>query len=165
MSELTYVESETKVTLTYCPMCGERGDELVIGEVYKYIGEHGENFGYGHAGGELAQALMLEGVKYIAHPLGDNEPAPGGHVCSDCSAEIAHQQKQFEAEVIRGGLHWTCEDCGQFGVIINDDSLGFCAATRGAAGVKPPNQLGVRFSDCEQHQTVEDMLPETDTQH
>ena len=164
MSGLTYVEAETPVSLTFCPMCGERGEEIVIGEVYRYIGEGGRLLGYGHPGGVLAQALINDKVDYIAVPLEEHEEAPGGHACSNCSARIALQQKRFEAEVIAGGLHWSCEQCGRFGVIVKDDSLGFCAATRGAAGVQPPNQLGVRFSDCEQHVSVDTQIPD-DTQH
>lgn len=154
--ELNYVNTETPVSLTYCPVCGDRGDELVIGEVYKYTNENDELLGYGHPGGVLAQALIGDGVEYVAVPLEDNEPAPGGHACDNCSAEIRMQQKRFEAEVIAGGLHWSCTMCNKFGVIVKDDSRGFCSATRGAAGVQPPNQLGVRFDHCDQHASEED---------
>ena len=149
--------------LTYCPVCNENGEEIVIGEVYKYFGEDGELFGYGHPGGVLGQALCHDETPYVTVPLKDNEKAPGSHPCSNCHADIRLQQKRFEAEVVAGGLHWACEECGKFGVIVKDDSLGFCSTTRGAAGVQPPNQLGVRFNYCTQHESADDPEIYSDT--
>lgn len=161
--ELNYATVETPITMTYCPLCYAEGDEIVVGEVYKYIDEDGELIGYGHPGGVLAQALISDETPYVASPIKPDETVPGGTPCSNCAADIKMSQKKFEAEVIAGGLHWACEECGKFGVIIKDDSIGFCAATRGAAGVQPPNQLGVRFDRCEQHAAADDPESFSDT--
>lgn len=153
------VEPRTKtVHQTFCPICLQSGEELVIGEVYRYVGEEDKFvYGYDHAGGPLGRALTEDRVPYIATKLQPHERAPGSAPCAACDKRIEVQRKIFNAEVEAGGLHWTCEECGLFGVIVRNDSLGFCAATRGAAGVEPPNQLGVRFDRCEQHESEEDV--------
>jgi hypothetical protein len=147
----TDIETFTQAHLTYCPLCRGAGEELIVGEVFRYTGPNGELFGYDHAGGPLGHHLREEEIKYIAVPLEEGERVRGEVTCENCSKRIARQRKRFEAEVIAGGLHWTCEGCHKFGVIVRNDSLGFCADTRGVAGVEPPNQLGVRFTNCEQH--------------
>ena len=161
--ELNYCKVETPVVMTYCPLCHAAGNDIVIGEVYKYIDEDGDLIGYGHPGGVLAQALISDETPYVASPIKSDEKVPSGEPCSDCAADIKMRQKKFEAEVVAGGLHWACEECGLFGVIVKNDSIGFCAATRDAAGVQPPNQLGVRFDRCEQHESADDPTVFSDT--
>lgn len=145
-----------EVRLTYCPKCNEDGEELVIGEVYKYFAEDGVLLGYGHPGGSLGVALTNDEVKYTTVPLTGNDRAPGSHICSNCYAALRMQGKRFEELVIAGGVHWWCEDCLDFGVIVNEDSVGFCVGARAAAGVQPPNQLRVNFERCAQHRSAED---------
>ena len=146
----------TPARQTFCPLYKGDSDELVIGDVVRYVSPEGEELGYGHPGGLLAQALIHDETPYEVEELEDHERAPGGVFCDDCSAMISEQRVRFTREVISGGVHWSCDECGKFGIIIANDSRGFAADTRGAVGVKPPNQLGVKFDRCIQHQSEED---------
>lgn len=142
--------------MTYCPVCNGNAEEVVVGDVIRYVGPNGEVFGYGHPGGVLSQELLKQGIKYVAVPLEDHEKAPGSHPCPDCAAGIAMQRKRNELEVIKGGLHWYCVQCRSHGVVVAGDSKGFSAQVRGASGVQPPNQLGVKFTNCQQHAAEDD---------
>jgi len=142
---------------TYCPICKGDAEELTVGEVIKYFGESTDKFiGYGHPGGVLSTVLLEHGVAYRTEPVGEAEMLPAGGPCPDCVAEIAQQRAEFAVEVKKGGLHWTCDECDMFGVIIADDSIGFSAGVRNNAGVPPPKQLGVKFTKCSQHESQGD---------
>lgn len=153
----TIERTTIKTHPTYCPMCYEPSEEVVVGEVFRYIDKHGKLIGYGYPGGILGLELTEYEVDYTVESV-DGERLPGGHPCSNCQAEIQHHRKECEAEVIRGGLHWQCTMCGLFGVIMHNDSQGFCKEVRAAAGVQPPQQFGVKFSNCWQHQTEVDVV-------
>lgn len=149
-------ELKQEVRLTFCPLCGLDAEELTIGEVLKYIGESGEMLGYGHPGGVLAFSLIDNEVKYKTQTLDPAERAPAGHPCSDCAANIAHQRAEFQVEVERGGVHWNCTSCEQWGVVMHDDSRGFSVGVRRSAGIEPPNHIGVKFINCKQHESEDD---------
>ena len=138
--------------LTFCPVCQGNAEEITIGVVLKYYGEEtGILLGYGHPGGVLAQELLRQEITYRTEAVRDGERLPAGGPCPDCQADIMHQRLEFEEEIKRGGIHWSCNVCAKFGVVMHNDSIGFCANLRGASGIAPPNHLEVRFIRCEQH--------------
>ena len=138
-------------------MCDDPSEEVVVGEVFRYIDKRGKLIGYDHPGGVLGYELTEHGVEYTTEEV-DGGRVPGGQPCSNCKARIQQHRKECEAEVIKGGLHWHCAMCGLFGVIIHNDSRGFCKDVRKQAGVLPPQQFGVKFSNCWQHQTDADLI-------
>lgn len=147
-----------EVRLTYCPLCGFAAEELTIGEVVKYYSvESGELIGYGHPGGVLAHSLIESEVKYNTKTLDVTERAPAGEPCANCAADIAKQRAEFKVEIARGGIHWHCLACQVWGVIVHNDTRGFAAGVRARAGVEPPTHIGVKFKDCRQHQSEEDV--------
>lgn len=142
---------------TTCPLCKNDAEQIVIGTVYRYTTSRGGHFiGFGHAGGPLAHKLLDLGVDYEAEVIGPYDKVPADRPCPDCEADLFHQRLEFEQEVINGGLHWRCVMCGKFGVIVANDSVGFCENVRGEAGIEPPTQMGVRFENCIQHATPDD---------
>lgn len=147
----------TETHPTYCPMCEEPSEEVVVGEVFRYIDKRGKVIGYDHPGGKLGNELTIHDVTYTFE-LVDGDRLPGGQPCPDCVARIAQHRKECEYEVVQGGLHWQCAMCRKFGVIVHNDSQGFCKDVRNAAGVQPPQQFGVKFSNCWQHQTEVDVV-------
>ena len=152
MSGTSTAEKGLDPHLTFCTICQGDAEELTIVTVLKYYGEEtGILLGYGHPGGVLAQELLDQEITYRTEAVGDAERLPAGGPCPDCQADIMHQRLEFEEEIKRGGVHWTCNVCGQFGVIIANDSVGFCDHMRGTSGIKPPNYLEIRFVRCEQH--------------
>lgn len=146
---------------TICPLCNNNAEQIVIGRVYRYKTSKGGHFlGFGHAGGPLAYRLLEDGVEYTAEIVDQSEKLPADGPCPDCQADLLHQRLEFEQEVMNGGLYWKCDMCQKYGVIVADDSLGFCKSVRGTARVAPPNQTvvvsGVRFSFCGQHASADD---------
>lgn len=145
-----------EVRLTFCPVCGMDAEELTIGEVLKYVNKDGDVLGYGHPGGILALTLIDQEIPYETIKLESFERAPAGHPCSNCMADIAQQRAEFKVEIELGGLHWHCEECGVWGIVMHDDSHGFSAGVRRASGIKPPTHAGVRFTNCKQHESEDD---------
>ena len=138
--------------LTYCPICKGNAEELTIGTVLKYYGEETDILlGFGHPGGALAHELIRQEVSYRTEAVGEAERLPAGGPCPDCRADIMHQRLEFEEEIKKGGAFWSCQVCGKYGVVVHNDSVGFCAALRGQTGIAPPNYLEVKFVRCEQH--------------
>ncbi len=145
--------------LTSCPVCTGDAEELTIGEVVKYFGKESDQLlGYGHPGGVLAELLIQKEVPYRVEPVSGAERVPASGPCPDCAADILHQNLEFEDVVKGGGIHWRCEACHSYGVIVEGDSRGFSAAVRRGAGVLPPNQIRVTFTNCIQHESEGDHL-------
>ena len=142
--------------LTFCPICGNPAEEIVVGEVYKYVTDAGEVIGYGHPGGEPGLSLHAEGAKYNVVELGEYDRAPASKPCGKCLKLIAAQRLGFGEEVKRGGVYWMCEECGLHGVVIAKDSRGFSAQARASVGIKPPNKVRVKFRRCEDHDSEEE---------
>lgn len=150
---------EIKVYQTFCRMCGADAEELVLGEVYRYLNpETGKLIGLDHPGGWLSQYLLDIDMKYDAEVVPNGERLPTENYCSDCQAEIDFQQAQFRKEVEDGGVRWTCSMCIKSGIVVAHDSQGFSKAVREQMDVPPPDVVTVKFNNCEQHEAEDDPL-------
>lgn len=151
------LNDQVNVYQTYCRMCQSHAEELIIGDVYRYFdAKSGDLIGLDHPGGWLAQYLIDIEVEYNAVRVPLYERLPTSDYCSDCQAEIDHQQAEFMQEVERGGVRWTCEMCTKKGIVIANDSQGFSKAVRDSMQIFAPEMVTVKFNNCGQHAAEDD---------
>jgi len=81
---------------------------------------------------------MCGGAFQYERELDQWERVPMG-LCKECET----QDREFAAEVERGGVHWKCADCGQSGVIKADTE--FSRHIRESHGMPAPKPIGVEF--------------------
>ncbi len=136
-------------------MCKGLADEIVVGDVYRYIVE-GEIVGYDHPARFIGPMLKEHGTEYVAELLPEGDRVPASHVCGECQARAEDQKEEFREEIERGGLRWHCEECGGAGIVVHDDSQGFSKGVREHMGIQPPLHVTVSFTRCEQHASEED---------
>lgn len=148
---------EIKTYQTYCPLCKGAGPDLVLGQVVRYLNEDGSTLAYGHPGGEVSKHLMKVGMKYDYEIVDDDACFAAVDVCQSCKRLLDAQSFNFEKVVAEGGVRWFCDTCKSAGVIVANDSLGFCANIRQETKIYPPDIVTVKFNNCNQHASVEDV--------
>ena len=151
---------EIKTYFTYCPMCLNEGDELVLGLTVRYLSKDGELLAYGHPGGEVAKYLMDIGKEYDFEVVDESELLPAIDICSNCKDLLDQQALQFAKDVAAGGVRWFCDVCKKAGVIMANDSKGFCNHVRKETKIFAPDIVTVKFNKCEQHASIEDVHTE-----
>lgn len=151
-------ERKVKTYLTFCSMCGEQTDEVVLDDVYKYF-HQGDLLALDHPGGPVSQYLIDIGVDYTAELVEEDEQLPASKYCPDCEDEIEVQKTEFLEELEKGGVRWHCVECFKTGIIVANDSLGFSQAIREEMDRPAPQMVDVRFSSCSQHAAEDDPDP------
>lgn len=73
----------------------------------------------------------------------DWESIPASRLCATCDIEVA----AMKAEVEKGGVNWTCENCGLSGIFnAGSDSA---VAVRESSGIPAPDKVSVNLTtDC-----------------
>ncbi len=99
--------------LTYCPRCGEDGDELILlgatDRIYKctYCGMRS-------IGKRLSKCPECgRNSWHKVGTVGEYDKLPSSHLCAKCEKELA----EHKAIVDAGGIYWKCKDCRAEGVI------------------------------------------------
>lgn len=127
-------------TLTICPQCGEKGDEIALaGDSTKYycnncslnfIGETGKK--------RCPECNSAKHVDTIGVFNGFHERLMASQPCKKCQ-DLNKKQADMIAE---GGIYWKCSKCGSSGAINADHPLS--AEVRDKMGI-PEGPCGIDF--------------------
>lgn len=156
-SDTQKTQRELRTYFTFCPMCGKDADQLVLGLAVRYLDTDGYQLAYGHPGGEVAKYLKQIEKEYDYEVVEEHERLPADDVCKSCQDLLYAQKFRFNHIVAEGGVAWFCDICKQTGVIVANDSLGFCENIRKETKILAPNPVTVKFNDCKQHASAEDV--------
>jgi hypothetical protein len=126
---------------TYCPRCKKDSEELLVYDaaMMLYVCPVCSMKYYGGLPG-TCQKCGNSTYGVIGRPLDELEKIP--NLCHDCEVEL----RDWEDEVKRGGIFFTCKRCSRSGVI--HAKADFAKRFRSQVGITAPNLCGVELEIC-----------------